>query len=395
MTDTETRLRDYLHAAANTIPDTTPAPALHLDTTTTSTRPRWLPMTLAAASIGAVLVLLVPFLTGLAHKGGANSAATPTPAAPTKGPVSGAAPRIPYTVTVQDNTDNPLDTWWRTLYDHGQTVKNPGTHGNVLGRFGDDSWLIETGYPKYSQLAVLDSAGKVRPLGPKGADGPKYSPDREQLAAEVWLRFGTPQAHNKIVVLDLGTGREVTALEPPVNGAGVITWAKEGIILGDFSHSTNKSFLWQPGKGQPQEVHGIQSPLFVQAVPATGKLLDYTPKGCPRIGVLRDNAFVAEHEYCGASDSSFHAAVSPDGRTLFSNQMKVALDLYTGATTALRLPGRVESVFSAAVFEDPTNLIAVAEDKRVQRMYRCSVATGECKVLRTAGGLEMLGAVKP
>jgi dipeptidyl aminopeptidase/acylaminoacyl peptidase len=341
--------------------------------------------------------MLVPLLTGLTHKSGSSPAGSPTPAAPTKGPVSGAMPSIPYTVTLQNNPDNPLDTWWTTLYDHGKAIKNPGTHGNVLGRFGDGGWLIETGYPKSSQLAVLDSAGQVRPLGPPGlAARPVYSADHQQLAVTLTVGKGTPQFRSRIVVLEVATGKQLASLDPPAKGDGAVAWTEDGIFLADYSHLSDKATLWQPGKGRPRELVGIQNPIFLRAVPATGKLLDYTTKGCARIGVLRDDTFVAEHEYCGTPDPTLHSVPSPNGRTLFSSEKKVAIDLYTGATTALKLPGQIDTAFSATVFEDPTNLIVVSDvSSTVQNMYRCSVATGECKVLRTAKSNEALGAVTP
>ena len=65
MNDTETRLRDYLNAKADTVPDSAQGPGLELDSTGTSTRRRWVPMAGAAAGIAAVLTLSVPFLHGL------------------------------------------------------------------------------------------------------------------------------------------------------------------------------------------------------------------------------------------------------------------------------------------------------------------------------------------
>ncbi|MEV5966913.1 WD40 repeat domain-containing protein [Kribbella sp. NPDC051952] len=396
MNDTETRLRDYLHAKADTVPNSAQGPGLELDATGTTTRRGWIPIALAAAGIAAVLTLAVPFLHGLTHKAPTDPAGAPTPPAPGRGPVSGAAPSIPYTVTVQDNPDNPLDTWWRTLYDHGKTVRNPGVHGNVLGRFGDNSWLIQTGYPNTVRLAVLDPAGKVRPFGPSVATGPIYSPDHKQLAVTELSHYGTPQVRGQVVVLDPGTGKKIASLDPPAAGVQAVAWTKDGIFFGNLVQRDTKLYLWQPGNGQARQLRGIQSPNFVQFIPATNKLLDFTAKGCPRIGVLRGDEFVAEHEYCDTPDASYGSVPSPNGRTLFNRDKKVAIDLYTGATTTLKLPGRVETAFSASVFEDPTNMILVTSvGESNQNMYRCSVATGECKVLRTAKANEMLGAVTP
>jgi hypothetical protein len=389
MNDTENRLRDYLHTqATSTVPADAHGPGPELGES--NGRRSWLPITAVAAAIGFTLLLAVPALTNLADRSHPGPAATPTPAPPTKGPVSGAAPAIPYTVAVQDNPDNPLDTWWSTLYDHGKTVKNPGTHGNVLGRFGADRWLIETGYPKAIQLAVLDAAGKVRPIGPKVAGGPVYSPDHTQLALTESLQFGTPQVRNRIIVLDPATGKELAGVVAPVPTLTAVGWTKDGLLLSSFDPKTPKVYRWQPGKGQPEEVHGVQQPMALQAIPATGKLLDFTAKGCPRLGTLKGNEFVAEREYCDAADTNYQSVVSPDGRTLFEVNAKVAVDLYTGATTTLRMPGALWG-FPGAVFEDPTNLITVTD----KAMYRCSVATGECKLLRVIKAKEILAVVTP
>ena len=79
MNDTETRVRDYLHAKAGTVPDSAHGPGLELDTTGTSTRRGWVPIALAAAGIAAVLTLAVPFLHGLAKPDQPSVATHPTP----------------------------------------------------------------------------------------------------------------------------------------------------------------------------------------------------------------------------------------------------------------------------------------------------------------------------
>ncbi|WP_427895654.1 hypothetical protein ACQHIV_17680 [Kribbella sp. GL6] len=389
MNDTENRLRDYLHTqATKTVPADAHGPGPEFGE---PTRHRaWLPITAVAAGIGILALIGIPALTNLADHSNPTPAGMPTPPAPTKGPVSGAAPSIPFTVTVRDKPGELLDKWWQVLYDHGKTVRNPGTHGNVLGRFGDQGWLIETGAPGNTRLALLDAAGKVRPFGPRHANMPVFSPDHTQLVVAESLQFGTPQVHNRIVVLDLATGQEVAGVVPPVKTVAPVAWTEDGVLLTSVDPANAKAYRWHPGDGQPEQLRGVQDTIFLQAIPATGKVLDFSAKGCPRIGRLQGDTFVPEREYCEAPEQRYQPVVSPDGRTLFNGLKMVAIDLYTGTATALKLPGQVSDYLSAA-FEDPANLIVGTDDA----MYRCNVASGECKLLRKAKPDEILFAVTP
>jgi len=185
MTDTETRLRDYLQAEASTIPGTTQGPGLEVDSTGSSTRRGWVPIALAAAGIAAVLTLAVPFLHGLVKHADQPSVS----GLPAMGPVSAGAPRIPYTTLVQNNPDNPLDTWWAAIHDGGTTVKNPGVKGNVVART-EGGWLVTTGYPDpdKAQVAVDIATGKVTKL--------------KLPATAKWFEQGTFEDSANVIVVD-------------------------------------------------------------------------------------------------------------------------------------------------------------------------------------------------
>jgi hypothetical protein len=398
MSDTETRLRDYLQAKADTVADTSAGPGLET-TGTTSGRRGWMPIALAAAAIGAILVLAVPYLMARTDAGRPDPAGTtqPTPAAPTKGPVPTYAPRVPYTLAVNTKPVTSLDPVWVSLFDNGKTIKNPGNIGEVVGRVAD-GWLVLKGtIGSRRSLGVLDTSGKFRTLGPSNAASPYLSPDHRQVVVgQSTGEPGTPSPDDDshIVVLDVATGKEVARISGP--GVGPAGWTKDGVLLMGGTQANPTVLSWQPGSQQTTQVHGLQHAETMQAIPATGQLLENDWKGCVRLGIVRGDQFVEQHKYCGAAD--FEPAASPDGRTLFDPRTKVAVDTVTWKTTKIGLPDILRGM-SWPVFEDASHVLVVTQDldptPAIDRMYRCSVATGECKLLQTGKSGEVLRLRKP
>jgi hypothetical protein len=396
MNDTETRLSDYLHAKAGTVPDSAHGPGMEVDGTGTGTR-RWAPMALAAAGIAAALLLAVPFLRGLSDHQPATSG---TPAATA---VSTAAPRIPYTVSVP-NTKNPLDTWWGTLHDGKQTIKNPGVKGHVVARLAE-GWLVETGYPdpKKSQAAIVGPNGQVRPLGPTGANGPVVSPDGKQIAVVI-APYGAK--NSRVVVVNVEDGKEAASVSIPTPGMTTFGWNKDGIWAFQGLAPNTTVSVWQPGSKDVRQVTGLaDTGVIPTVVSSTGTIAGLTGKGngnyCLKAVTLGSGGLDVRREYCfkGAGQATPYVRLSPDGATMVLTT-RVIVDVASGKVTKLGLPANVSSDFSwdRAVFEDADNLIVVGEaagKRAVDKMFRCGVATGECKPIVTAKSNESLTPVQP
>ncbi|MFG1812191.1 hypothetical protein ACGFIF_00380 [Kribbella sp. NPDC049174] len=399
MNDTENRLREYLQTTAGTVPDAAQGPGLQQDVTG---KRGWVPIVLAAATIGAVLVLAVPFLTRLADK---EPTAAGSPAALPTGPVSTGAPRIPYAVTVNNNPDNPLDTWWAVIQDGKQKVGNPGVKGEVLARLGG-GWLVMTGYPDptKSQAAIVDPEGKVTPLGPTGGIYPVISPDGRQLAVAV-----APYAakDSRVVVVNVEDGKETAKLDIPMPNIKLIGWNKDGIWLMPELVDSRPVSVWQPGADQPRPVGELGPAGDLQVVRSSDVVAQLSAKGtdgyCAKAGTLGAKGLELKREYCfktaGTNQAAVYVALSPDGRTMVLST-RVAVHIATGKATKLGIPAKFGGwTWNSAVFEDPATVIVVADTRGVkpleQKMFRCSVTTGECKAILTAKANESLAAVRP
>ncbi|MFI7061952.1 hypothetical protein ACIBL3_13280 [Kribbella sp. NPDC050124] len=396
MNDTENRLRDYLQTKADTVPDTAQGPGPQLDA---PSKRGWVPIALAAAAIGAVLVLAVPFLTRLTD---GEPTVAGSPAALPTGPVSAGAPRIPYAVTVHNNPDNPLDTWWAVIQDGKEKVENPGVKGEVLARLGG-GWLVMTGYPdpKTSQAAIVDPNGNVTPLGPTGAHSPVISPDGRQLAVAA-SPYGAKES--RVVVVNVDGGNETARLDLSVPSIKLIGWNRDGIWLTPELGDSRPVSVWQPGAGQPREVEGLGGDL--QVVRTSDVVVQLTANGggyCAKAVTLGTKGPELKREYCfepaESDQAAVYVALSPDGRTMVLST-RVAVDIPTGKTTNLAIPARYSGwTWNSAVFEDPATVIAVTDTRGVkpldQKMFRCSVTTGECKTLLTANPNESLSPVRP
>ncbi|RZU12626.1 hypothetical protein EV645_5899 [Kribbella rubisoli] len=390
MTDTETRLRDYLHAKADTVPDSAHGPGLELDSTGTSTRRRWVPMAVAAAGIAAILTLAVPYLHGLAKSDQPSVAGLPA-----AGPVSTGAPRIPYAITdPNSNPDNPLDTWWYVLHDGGQTVKNPGLKGNVAART-EGGWLATTGYPDpdKSQIVVISPSGTVRPIGPLGAQWPFVSPDGRQIAVAV-SKYGRPDG--RVVVVDIRTGKEVSSLTVKIPNLELIGWNKDGIWMHEHGPDAVPVKVWQPGSKDVRTVGSFSDRLELTRTTNTIAQISYKGgKTCITAATLGTKGLDVKREYCFKNLAAApYVTVSPDGSTMTINTIGVAVDIATGKATKLRLPAGTKW-FEDGVFEDPDNVIVVDEAGAAQKLFRCSVGTGECKQVAIAKPDQTIRQVQP
>ena len=387
MNDTETRVRDYLHAKAGTVPDSAHGPGLELDTTGTSTRRGWVPIALAAAGIAAVLTLAVPFLHGLAKPDQPSVATHPTP-----GPLPTGAPRIPYTITdPNSNPDNPLDTWWFVLHDGGKTVKNPGLKGNVVART-DGGWLADTGYPDpdKSQIVVVSPGGQVRPIGPLGADGPRVSPDGRQIAVAD-SKYG--RTDNRVVVVDIRTGKEVTSLTVKTPNLELLGWNKDGIWMHEHAPNAVPVKVWQPGSKDLRTVGTFNDQIEVTRTSGTVLKTSYKSDGtsCVTAATPGDKGLDVKREYCfKAPVAAPYLSLSPDGATMTISNIGVAVDIATGKVTKMRLPA-TSKWWERALFEDPANIIVNDAD----RLFRCAVATGECKQVAVAKPSGTIQLVRP
>ncbi|TCC65528.1 hypothetical protein E0H73_00870 [Kribbella pittospori] len=385
MNDTETRLRDYLHAEASSVPGSAQGPGLELDSTGSSTR-RWAPMALAAAGIAAALLLAVPFFRGLSDHQPSVSGLPATGAASTQ------APSIPYAVTVQNNPGNPLDTWWAVLHDRGRTVQNPGVKGDVRARVGG-GWLVDTGYPdpKKAQAAVVSPAGKIRPIGPLGAISPMVSPDGRQIAVAL-STYG--EKTGRVVVVNLEDGKEVSSITVRTPNLELVGWNKDGIWMNPHSPGARPVTVWQPGTKDARTVGNLDGELEVVRSSGTVVLLSSTgsQKACAKAATLGTPGLEVKREYCFeiATQRAPYVALSPDGATM-ALSTGIAVDIATGKATELKLPAK-SVLADGGVFEDPANVILVDES---QRIFRCGVATGECKQLVSAKSNEIVALVQP
>ncbi|GAA1578466.1 hypothetical protein GCM10009804_38670 [Kribbella hippodromi] len=390
MNDTETRLRDYLHTKAGTVPDSAHGPGLELDSTSTSTRRGWMPMALAAAGIAVVLTMAVPLLSSLTKHDEPSVAGLPA-----MGPVSDGAPRIPYAVTVENNPNNPLDTWWAVLHDGGKTVRNPGVKGGVLARV-DGGWLVDTGYPdpKKSQAAVVSADGKVRPIGPLGAGPGWVSPDGRQVAVAL-STYGQPTG--RVVVIDVKSGKETSSITVRTRNLELFGWNKDGIWMNEHGLNPGPATVWRPGSKDTRTVKIDELQPDVER--GTGTIAMSTTadgkKFCAKAATLGANGLEVKREYCyqPKTSRSPYLTMSPDGATMVSSA-GFAVDVASGKVTELKLPAK-STWAGAGVFEDPDNVVLVDDAKAAQKIFRCSVVTGECKQIAVGKADESIALVKP
>ncbi|MET9275904.1 hypothetical protein [Kribbella sp. NPDC003557] len=383
MTDTETRLRDYLQAQAATVPDDAQGPGLEPP----GRRHHW-PVLVAAAAIALVLVLTVSFLTRTAP-----DRSVPVPAGPPPGPVSGAAPEVPYTLT-----SGRLRTDGSTLHDGDRTVRIPPGVGGFFGRVGDGWLTMKSPAGGGSRAGILTPDGTFRALGPERIELVALSPDRRQVAIIHYL----DGPKGEIVVVDIDSGRQVSRSPELPTRPSQLGWNRNGIWfrvdeVGDPSKPTQYGLYgWRP---KSHEVTRIDFPGYDGglAVPAASDVVGLTTRRgnnrCLKAGVLRDGKFDEQRQYCDVAAAASYPVMSPDGRTIVSSDVKLAIDIASGKRTKLRLPANAEvTSWPEPVFENVSQVLLITRPPGNQRLpvqqqiYRCDVRSGECAaVLKTTG----------
>lgn len=364
MNETETRLRDYLQATANTIPDDAESPGL--DETAGPRRRVW-PVLLAAAAIAAILVLTVPLLTRLNNN-------EPAPAEP------GDSLGIPYIVfSGLDRRPDVPAVSESILHDGKQTVP---VAGSVGGRAGG-GWMTATmDRPGgTSRIGVLQPNGQVRPIGPPNARPFVLSPDRTQVATTV----PDGKGKTRIVVLDISSGKEVADVTLSQQITVLYGWNKDGIWLAEDYNVKAQPIVWQPTTGQLTNVAVPDFGLGLVAPGGTDTVLVTTRRGenwCLKAGTLSGGKLSIARQYCGTGGPHIYPVLSPDGKTIINTEQKVAIDVATGKVTKLDLKGELMGL-PQPIFEDATHLL-LAPLTSQQQVDRCDVTTGSCKVALTA-----------
>ena len=397
MTDTATRLRDYLQATANTVPDDAESPGL--DELATPRRHRVWPVLLAAAAIVAVLALTVPLLTRLNDKAG--------PPADQSTADLRSDLKIPYILTTAGQ---------RTLHDGQQTAPVPNTAFNVSGRV-EGGWLAMTMDKPggTSQLGILKPGGGVTPIGPPNSRGVAISPDRTQIVTTVPAGKGK----TRVVVVDIASNKQVAAVTLPHQTTVLWAWNKDGIWLAEDYKVGAQPMVWLPGAGQPTQLTVADFDLGLVAPAGTDKVLVTTRRGdawCLKVGTLQGNKLDFERQYCGNGGRAIYPVLSPDGRTMIHTELKIAVDVETGKVTKVRLPDELLG-YPLPVFEDATHLIAVPprlvspptplptkgqppsqnqSGNLAEPVYRrCDVESGSCEVFTTPRGTTLITLINP
>lgn len=359
MTDTETRLRDYLHSQAAAVPETAQGPGFEPP----AHRRHW-PVLAAAAAIAVIAVLAASLLT--------RSGSTVEPARPPGPPVSGAAPQVPYTAG-------------KTLHDGKQAVRIPAGLGQYFfGRVAGGGWLgsLTPGVGKF-QVGVLSPNGALRPIGPTRSGSQVLSPDRKQVALYHYLS----NTRGQVLVFDLASGKQVAQLPAAPGQPDMLGWNQDGLWMNKGKAGL---VVWQPatGKQRTVSVPGFSGTAAIP--PATGTVVlsaKVDGKRCLRAGVLRDDGFKVLREYCDNGPELLYPLLSPDGRTMVNSAVSEAIDIGTGRVTKLKLPSRMWDVLPLPVFENGQDLITLTDGGAgaggvvKQQLFRCDVTSGECKLL--------------
>ncbi|MGZ0147352.1 hypothetical protein ACXJJ3_09785 [Kribbella sp. WER1] len=381
MTDTETRLRDYLHSEAATVPDSAQGPGFE-----PPVRRRHWPVLASAAAIGVILVLTVTFLTRVSP-----GTSVPIPAGPPPGPVSHAAPDVPYVVMAGD-------TWTdlkATLHDGGQTLKVPAGVGSFAGRV-DGGWF-GTKMGKGAQAAVLTADGTVRTFGPTQIELGVLSPDHRQAAVIQHL-----DDKARIAVLDIKSGKELSHSPLLPGQPANLVWNQSGIWIrvdqfgGPNQPVTYELYTWRPKSDKANRVPLAHYDGGLMAAGATDVVAVTTRQGnnrCLEAGVLRDGKLDVTREYCDVAAAATYPVLSQDGRTLVSSDVKLAIDVESGKQTKLQLPAKVVvTSFPTPVFENVSQVLVVTRPAGNNRrpvtdtVYRCDVRSGECAAVLSAKG---------
>lgn len=365
MTDTETRLRDYLHAQAATVSDNAAGPGLEAP----ERRRHW-PVLAAAAAIVVVVVLAASLLTR-------SSGDQPDPARRPAPPVSGAAPQVPYTVYEEN-----------ALHDGKQKVRIPkGVDGYFFGRAGG-GWLGSL-MPKPGQFqpGILLPTGTFRTLGPDRSGSQVLSPNHKQVAMYHYLS----NTRGQVIVVDIQSGKQVAQLPAAPGQPDLLGWNQDGLWV---DRGRAGMIVWQPASGQqrPVSIAGFDGSAAIP--PAAGTVVvsaKVDGKRCLKAGALRDDGFKVLREYCDDGPEHLYPVLSPDGRTMIQSVRKEAIDINTGQVTKLNLKDRMVDTLPLPLFENGTQLLTLTETIGSgqgettgpihNQVFRCDVTSGECKLL--------------
>ncbi|WUJ68259.1 hypothetical protein OG809_24475 [Kribbella soli] len=376
MTDTETRLRDYLHAkAASSVPADVHGPGPEFGE---PTRHRsWLPITAVAAGIGIIVMLAVPVLAKLADRSHPDPAGTTTSKPLTSGP-----PSIPYIVQAGSSAKARS-----IIHDGDHTVTLPAGTFAVSAARVDGGWVASVGSgTKGYRPVIISLDGTVRPIGQVTQKHPIASPDGRQIAVAPDNINDPP----RVTIFDVRTGRQVDSVQLPSNQIDLYAWTEQGIWISTLNH-WNVLTVWQPGKGKPRTITLPEGSQLVRTSRTDTILAGSWPArpNCAKAGTIRGSNFVLTRDYCGRS-GLMSVDLAPDGRTMVDGGSKAAVNLTTGAVTKLQLPDKVQPA-DAIVFEDSRYVLAITqkgEDKgettAPREVHRCDVTTGECKLVLPA-----------
>jgi len=370
MTDTETRLRDYLQAQAATIPSDAEGPGVDEP----RHRRHW-PVLAAAAAIVVVVVLAASLLT--------RSGDDTEPARPPGPPVPGTAPQVPYTVDTDD-----------ALHDGKQVVRIPkGADGYFFGRVAGGGWLgsLMPGVGKF-QVGILTPKGTFRTIGPPRSGGQVLSPDRKQVALFHYLS----NTRGQVLVFDITTGKQVAQLPAAPGQPDMLGWNQDGLWMGRGKAGL---VVWQPATGQQRTVSVPGFDGAAAIPPAAGTVVlsaKVDGKRCLKAGALRDDGFKLQQQYCDEGPEQLYPVLSPDGRTMIHSQRSEAIDVNTGRVTKLKLPNKMWDTLPLPTFENGSYLLTLTDGgageggKALQQLFRCDVTSGDCKLLvKDANGLQL------
>jgi hypothetical protein len=190
---------------------------------------------------------------------------------------------------------------------------------------------------------------------------------------------GTAAGPSALVVRDLRTG-EVVASRSTRLPYGVRDWVTSGVVLTVALDPGGPPYRWVPGAGRPvrltppDRAHG--GPFLLAAEPS-GDRWAVTDNGCT--GLVTDIGAGPSRRLCG-SDLEQPADWSPDGDRVVARAGRVpaVLDLRTGRTTPLGIPGRV--FFSQVVWAGPDRVLVAVRTLSGGhgRVLGCHLPTGRC-----------------
>jgi hypothetical protein len=344
LVDTESRLRSYLQARAQSYPEASVPPGLPGDP---GSRRRW-PVLLAAAAVIAVLAATVSTVRLLDRGDPATT--------------GGTGPTMPYVLVAEDSA---------TLHDGDTAVRlEERTSHFVLGRVAD-GWVVRKmvkrdqpppagGLPVgVDQIGIVDRSGRFTPVGPQEVLDAVVSPDHTQVA--IVSRVAGNSA--RMAVFDLAAKKEVASV--PVHASvSTAAWNRHGIWIHQtaVTHPVDV-YVWRPGQPQPQRVGGVTSDGLVVAAGTTDRIIVQGSRGtgwCLRVLEPRTTTpmtMTTVREHC-ASGRQPYPVLSPDGRTMVLPDDRLAIEIDSGKQSSVDIPSGERSA-TGAYPETATSFLVV------------------------------------